>query len=258
MSASMNLEAAIDLVWESARRGHHHPAELRGTLSQVDAYRIQLGCLARHVAAGETHAGWKVGLTAKAMQEQQGVHEPVFGFLLASGARPSGVALPFGDLIRPGFENELCLTLGATLRGPGVTTGDAIEAIAAVAPALEIIERRGDFGGDLNLALADNAQQRAFVTGPASPLRHGSDLAAATVDVIVNGAHVERARGVEVLGTPAAAIAWLANKLAEFDRALEAGARVMSGSFTRQYEVGRGDRVEARFTPFGVAAAAFP
>ena len=50
----------------------------------------------------------------------------------------------------------------------------------------------------------------------------------------------------------------LANKLAEFDLALEAGMRVMSGSFTKQYRIKRGDQIESRFTPFGAVSVAFP
>ena len=253
----MSHQAAIDAFWEAARRGIYGPPEWKGRLSREQAYRVQLGMLERHVRAGDRHAGWKVGLTAKAMQAQQGVHEPVFGFLLASGERPSGTRLRHADLIRPGFENELCLTVGRTLRGPGITTEQAAAALSGMAPALEIIERRGDFAGDLNLALADNAQQKAFVTGAATPVPSGFDLAAVSVDVIVNGTHAERAMGSEVLGTPAASVAWLANKLAELDLALEAGMRVMSGSFTRQYELKAGDRIEARFTPIGAVLADF-
>jgi 2-keto-4-pentenoate hydratase len=250
----MNIEAAIETVWTGIERGLHHPPELTGRLSMDEAYRVQLAVLERFVRAGDRHAGWKVGLTAKAMQEQQRVHEPVFGFLLESGHRESGVAFAFDELIAPGFENELCITMGETLTGPGISIENARRAIAAVAPALEIIERRGDFTADLCLALADNAQQKAFVTGPSRPLGD-LDLATVTVDVAVNGAHRDRARGAEVLGTPLASIAWLANKLAGFGRSLEAGARVMSGSFTRQYAFGRGDRVESRFDPLGSVRA---
>jgi 2-keto-4-pentenoate hydratase len=221
-----------------------------------EAYLAQLELLARRERAGERQAGWKVGLTARAMQAQQGVYEPVFGFLLESGHRASGAVLDFASLIRPGFENELCITLGAPLAGPGVTLEQARAAVSHVAPALEIIEKRGDFGADLALSLADNAQQKAFVTGQAVPLG-ALDLAEVTLELLVNGAVRERARGAEVLGTPIASVAWLANKLAEFDRRLEAGARVMSGSFTRQYDLGRGDRVEARFDPLGRVSAEF-
>ena len=252
----MQVDKALEAIWAGMQQGQHHPAAWQGRLSMADGYRVQLGVLDRLVAAGERHAGWKVGLTAKAMQEQHRVFEPVLGFLLESGHRASGVAFRFDDLIGPGFENELCITMGHTLRGPGVTSESARAAIAEVAPALEIVERRGDLTGDLPLALADNAQQKAFVTGPARALG-ALDLASVTVDVRVNGAHQERAAGTAVLDTPVASIAWLANKLAELGRSLEAWVRVMSGSFTRQYPIARGDRVEAHFEPLGAVIATF-
>ena len=98
----------------------------------------------------------------------------------------------------------------------------------------------------------------------AESLRYGAavslgslDLAAATVDVMVNGIAQERASGAEVLGTPVASIAWLANTLAQFDRRLESGMQVMSGSFTKQYDINRGDVIEARFEPIGAVSARF-
>jgi 2-keto-4-pentenoate hydratase len=132
-------------------------------------------------------------------------------------------------------------------------------AVVAAAPALEIIERRGDAAADVPLSLADNCQQRAFVTGPpTTPLPETADLSAAAVEVYLNGRFMERATGVEVMGTPLASVAWLANRLAGFGRRLDAGMRVMSGSFTRQYAVDRaGEEVEARFAPFGPVAARF-
>lgn len=253
----MSIEHAIEAFWDCARRRTAPPADWMQRLSREEAYRVQLGVLARHTAAGERQAGWKVGLTSKAMQVQQKVHEPVLGFLLASGERPSGTRFQFSDLINPGFENELCLTVGRTLRGPGITTVQAQEALAAMAPALEIIEKRGDFAADLNVSLADNAQQRAYVTGAAVPVPPGFDLAKVTLELSVNGGAPDRASGAEVLGTPAASIAWLANKLAELGLALEAGMKVMSGSFTRQYPISRGDRIEATFTPLGPVRASF-
>src|SRR3546814_17279182 len=55
----------------------------------------------------------------------------------------------------------------------------------------------------LNLALADNAQQKAFVTGPVpSPLPPNSRLSEASVEVFVNGQPMERASGAAVMGDP--------------------------------------------------------
>jgi 2-keto-4-pentenoate hydratase len=53
------------------------------------------------------------------------------------------------------------------------------------------------------------------------------------------------------MGNPYASLAWLANKLAEFDRGLAAGQYVMSGSFTRQFPLVPGDVAETRFSGIG-------
>ena len=146
----------------------YYPDEWKGRLTLEVAYRVQLALLDRYLASGERQAGWKVGLTAPAIQRQVGIHEPVFGFLLESGAAASGVAFPFAGLIRPAVENELCLTIGRALEGPGLTLDTVRAAVSAVAPALEIVERRGDAAADVPLSMADNCQQRAFVVGPAA------------------------------------------------------------------------------------------
>ena len=250
------IEKLTDILWNSVCQGKHEPEELRGKLSVEQAYGVQLAILDRYLAAGEELAGWKVGLTAKAVQKQAGWHEPVFGFLLASGHRPGGVIFDFASLINPGFENELCLTMGKPLTGPDVTLEQARDAISHVAPALEIIERRNGSPLEMALAVADNNQQKAFVTGPDVPLAD-LDLGVATVDVNINNVHQETANGVAVHGTPIASVQWLANKLGHFGRKLEAGQRIMSGSFTRQYGINHEDSVESSFDPIGRVNAEF-
>jgi 2-keto-4-pentenoate hydratase len=258
-TAGVDPEAVAASLWQEMQAGRHMPEAWRGRLSIDDAYRAQLALLARYEAAGERHAGWKVGLNAAAMRAQQGVHEPCFGFLLASGRRPGGHAFRFDDLIAPGFENELCLRVGTRLAGPGVTLEAVARAVTHAAPALEIIEKRGAFAGDLPLSMADNAQQKAYVTGAEVALDAANgDLGRARVAVHVNGAMQEEASGAEVMGAGALlSVQWLADKLAQFGRAIEPGALIMSGSFTRQYPIARGDAVESRFAPFGTVTARF-
>ena len=259
----MDLNAVIDLVWDNAQRGIYYPESLHGKLTLDDAYRVNLAITRRRIERGERQAGWKVGVTAKAMQEQMGVHQPVFGVLFESGHRDSGLSLKFDDLIEPSVENELCITMGQTLRGPSVTIEQTRAAIASVAPALEIVERRGVFS-DLPLAMADNAQQKHYITAKESawqPVSRGwpkaMRLSESYVEVYLNGDRQEKASGVEVMGDPVASVTWLANKLAEFDLPLQAGMRVMSGSFTKQYRIKRGDAIESRFDPFGPVSVRF-
>ena len=253
----MDIEAVTESIWAHTMRRSYFPAEWKGRLTVEQAYRVQLGLLDRWVAKGERLAGWKVGLTAPVIQKQFGMHEPVMGFLLESGHRESEAAFRHGDLIEPGFENELCLTIGTRLEGPAVTRAQARVAITAVQPAFEIIEGRGDFRADLTLSLTDNCQQKAFVTGPPSPLPAGWEPASSTVEVLINGRRVDHGVGSEDTGHPLGAVAWLAKKLGEFGRRIEPGHRIMSGSFTKQYLLSRGDRIETRFTPFGAVRASF-
>jgi 2-keto-4-pentenoate hydratase len=67
----------------------------------------------------------------------------------------------------------------------------------------------------------------------------------------------DQASGAEVMGNPINSIVWLANKLAEFGRALEEGQRVISGSFTKQYALETPARVRSVFDPVGVVEASF-
>ena len=256
---AMTPEAIAAALWTEWHKGRHMPKEWMGKLSMDQAYRVQLALLDRFAAAGEPQAGWKVGLTAAAMRAQWNIHEPCFGFLLQSGHKPSGHDFRFPGIIAPGFENDLCLRIGTRLQGPNVTLDQAIAAVSHAAPALEIVEKRGPFSEDIALAMADNAQQYAFVTGPEIALTPANrDLSTSTVTVDINAHTIDQAAGAEVMGGGGfLSVQWLANKLAEFGRALEPGMLIMSGSFTKQYPIAQGDRIESRFTPFGPVTANF-
>lgn len=249
----MNTELVADALWAAMQEGRYMPPEWSGKLTMDEGYAVQLALLRRRIASGERQAGWKVGLTAKAMQAQQKMHEPCFGYLLESGRHASGRSYVFDELIAPGFENELCLTVGKDLRGPRVTLEQVAEAVTHAAPALEIVEVRGPFAGNLPLAMADNAQQKAFVVGAAVALTaENRNLADVMATVDVNDKRIDEAPGSAVLGGGGLlSVVWLANKLAEFDLTLEAGMLVMSGSFTRQYAATCGSRVKSSFGPFG-------
>lgn len=253
----MDIEYAADAIWAGIQRKQHLPADWRGKLSLAQAYAVQLAILRRTLALGDVQAGWKVGLTSPAMRAQQGVTEPCFGFLLRSGHLRSGARLALDDLIAPGIESELCLTIGERLQGPRVTFDQARRAIAFVEPALEVAEVRGDFSADIPLSMADNAQQKAFVTGVATPHDSRAPLARAEVIVTFNNQQRAHATGEEVMGSPVHSVVWLANKLGEYGLALEPGMRVMSGSFTRQFAVARSDTVVSAFRPFGEVQAIF-
>src|SRR5262245_58592855 len=80
--------------------------ETRPGLTQAEAYAIQDAWLRRKLDEGGRLVGRKVGLTSRAMQQQLGVDEPDFGFLLESMLVPSGATLVRADLLQPRVEPE--------------------------------------------------------------------------------------------------------------------------------------------------------
>src|SRR6188768_1107142 len=127
-------QAAIGDFWNARSRGEYFPVQWFDRLTLDEAYRIQLGMVARRLAAGERQVGWKVGLTAPAIQQQFGFHEPVFGCILDS--KSSGHVFRRDELIHPGFESELCLRVSQTLSGE-IDVPTARRAIDLVHPSLE-------------------------------------------------------------------------------------------------------------------------
>jgi 2-keto-4-pentenoate hydratase len=245
---AFDLTQAIDDFWIARTRGEFFPQDYRDRLTLDDAYRIQLALIERRLAAGERHIGWKVGLTAKPIQEQFGFFEPVFGCILET--KPSGHDFGARELINPGFETELCIHLADRLEGE-VSAQQVRDAIDVIHPSFEIIETRGDFVSQIALALADNAQQRSVILG--EPVRLAPDMALDEVEVRVelNGQEVARGLGSAVLGNPLNSIAWLAGKLGQYGQRLRAGDVVMTGSFVRQFPLSPGDLAVAGFSGIG-------
>jgi 2-keto-4-pentenoate hydratase len=254
----IDIDGAIDDFFQARLDRIYFPPAWYDRLSLEDAYRVQLGVLRRLVDNGATHIGWKVGLTAEAIQRQFRVAEPVFGFLLGDGVHASPAHLRLDALIRPGIENEICATMGDALRGPGVDETGARGSVRSVGAAMELIETRGPFTEQLAVAIGENVQQKGVILAAATrPLVADFDLARVEVELRRGGESVERATGEAVLGNPLRSIVWLANKLAEYDLALESGQLVMTGSLTRQYLAHAGDVFEATWWPFGSVTAEF-
>ncbi len=245
---------AIDRFWEARRSGNYFPADWRDRLDFDQAYRIQLGVVARRVGAGERQVGWKVAQTSEETRRQFGFHEPIFGCLMEEGLRRSGHTYRQDELIRPGCEPEICVKLAGPLSGE-VDAATARRAIDALYPAFEIIEVRGDIAGQKALAIADNVAQKGVVFGEPVPFGDAPDLATMECRVLVNSGEAARGRGEAVLGDPVNAVVWLAAKLAGFGLSLRAGDLVMTGSITRMLPLSPGDRARAEFAGIGAVEA---
>ncbi|HWH28304.1 MAG TPA: 2-keto-4-pentenoate hydratase [Mycobacteriales bacterium] len=224
----------------------------------VDAYEIQLRNIRRRLDAGATVYGHKVGLSSKAMQEMMGVDEPDYGHLLSDMVLREGVPVPVDRYLLPRVEVEVGFVLGDDLPGEGCTVDDVLRCTEAVVPSIELIDSRiADWKIGLADTIADNASSAGVVLGQARRKPDELDVTAIDAVLQINGEQVAAGRSDAVLGNPAIAVAWLADKVAGFGVRLQRGHVVLPGSCTRAYDVQAGDRVTATFDGLGSVSVTF-
>jgi 2-keto-4-pentenoate hydratase len=221
-------------------------------ISVEEAYRIQLLIIEMKKSRGQVVVGKKIGLTSLAMQNMLGVKEPDYGHLLDGMVVMEAEKILTTDLIKPRIEAELAFVLKEDLQGPGVTLTEVIRCSEGVIPSLEIIDSRiVDWKIKLPDTVADNASSaRIILGGTITPIK---TLDLRTVGMVLekNGEVAATAAGAAVLGHPAQAVAWLANKLAVYGIGLRKGEVILSGSLTAATPVTAGDFIRADFGPLG-------
>ena len=227
-------------------------------LSIEDAYGIQLAIVEQRLSEGRKVVGKKIGLSGKAMQELLGVNEPDYGHLFDDMIVPAGQPVAFDSLLQPRCEAEIAFILGDDLTGPGVTVADVLAATDGVMPALEIVDSRvRDWKIKLEDTVADNGSSARIVLGGAITPVIELDLRLIGMLFSHNGRMAGTGTGAEALGHPAASVAWLANKLAEFDITLQAGEIILSGSLAGAPFAAKGDVFVAEFDRLGTVSVGF-
>ena len=252
-------DLALDL-WE-AERAVRPIAPLSDRFPDLvlsDAYAIQTRNVERRIAAGGVVRGRKVGLTSRPMQQLLGVSEPDFGVLFDDMFVEDGDEVPYDALLQPRVEAEMAFIMARDLVGPGVTTTNALAAIAGVAPAIEIVDSRVvDWRIRLVDTVADNASSgRLVLGGNLSPVM-GLDLRLIGMVISRNGAQIDTGAGAAALGNPARCVAWLANTLSAFGAALHKDDIVLPGALHRMVPVRPHDVFHAEFGRLGAVTVRF-
>ncbi len=260
------IQNAARRLHESERSGtqlRHFSLEFSG-MTIEDAYQIQRAWVALKIAEGRKLKGHKIGLTSKAMQYSSQIDEPDYGALLDDMFLQDGADIPMSRFILPRVEVELGFVLGKRLQGPGCTIFDVLDATDYVIPALEIIDARIEqFDRETKAprkvfdTISDNAANAAVIMGgrPVKPM--DIDLRWVSAICYRNGVIEESGVAAAVLNHPANGVAWLANKLAPYGEALEAGEFILGGSFTRPVAARSGDTFQVDYGPLGAIACRF-
>ena len=223
-----------------------------------DAYRIQERFIARRLAAGETIVGKKIGATSKPVQDFLGVYQPDFGMLTSGMVFADGDTLDLGQMIQPKAEAELAFVLKHDLKGPGITAMDVIRATDYVVPCFEVVDSRiRDWQIKIQDTVADNASCGVFVLGTTRGDPRRLDITLAGMVLEKNGEVFSTGVGAAVQGSPANAVAWLANTLGELGIPFKAGEVILSGSQSALVPVAEGDELVCRVGGLGSCRVKF-
>ena len=246
------LEAA-----EKSRQQIGHFSREQPGMTIEDGYQVQRAWIAGKLAGGRTLIGHKIGLTSRAMQRSSNIDEPDYGALLDDMLFANNGEIPIARFIEPRVEVELAFVLKHRLAGPDCTISDVMDATDHIVPAIEIIDARirridAESGATRKVfdTISDNAASAGLVVG-GQPIPGTVDLRWVSALIHRNGVIEDSGVAAAVLGHPALGVAWLANKLSQWDEALQPGEIVLCGSFTAPVFAAPGDNFHVDFGPHG-------
>lgn len=223
-----------------------------------DAYAIQSRMVECRIKTGETIVGKKIGVTSKPVQDFLGVFQPDFGQLTSGMVYQEGDVIPLDGLIQPKAEAEVAFVLKHDLKGPGLTAADVIRATDYVVPCFEIVDSRiQNWKIKIQDTVADNASCGVYVLGKSKGDPRQIDLALAGMVLEKNGELLSTACGAAVQGSPANAVAWLANTLGALGIPFKAGEVILSGSQSVLVEVKDGDELVSTVAGMGSCRVRF-
>lgn len=221
-------------------------------LTLAEAYEVQRAGVARRLARGERRIGVKMGFTSRAKMEQMGLSDLVWGRLTDGMIVEDGGRVARARFVHPRVEPEVAFLLGRDLAGQ-VTLPQALAAVAAVAPALEIIDSRyRDFRFSLPDVVADNTSASAFVVGPwHAP---GGALDNLGLVLAIDGRPRAYGSSAAILGEPLRALVAAARLAGAAGEVIRAGDLVLAGGATAALALEAGMHVQLELQRLGRAS----
>ena len=218
-------------------------------ISLADAYEVQKLSINERLARGEKLVGYKMGFTSHAKMKQMGVDDLIWGRLTDAMVIEQGQTIDLNNYVHPRAEPEVAFKLKAPLAGK-VTKEEALAAVEAIAPAIEVIDSRyQNFKFSLADVIADNCSSTGFVIG--QWFAPETDIAALDMQLKVNGETRAQGLSSEILDHPLNSLVEAARCVAEYGETLEAGQIVLAGAATAAIALERGQAVEAQVEGLG-------
>lgn len=256
MGGNDKKQKMFEALWEAVNTAQpiNMSTSNLGELSVEEAYEVQAMVVKRRIQRGERVVGWKVGATSQGIQELlRGVTDgPIFGCMTTRSIHTNGSGIAASKFCAPAFEGEIAFIMERPLKGPGITIADVARATYGVVASVELVDSRIKVnGGDFKNIIADNSGHAGIILGPTVRPVTDLDLRLEGVMITKNGRLLGSACGCEALGNPMNVVAWLANKLAQFDRQIAEGEIITTGSLGQVIPVEAGDVIDVSYTNLG-------
>jgi 2-oxo-3-hexenedioate decarboxylase len=239
-----------ELLDDAARLGNEVPQfDTENKLSLEDAYAIQKASIERRLSRGERRAGVKMGFTSRAKMIQMGLSDVIWGRLTDAMQVEEGASIELKRYVHPRAEPELAFLLKRPLAGD-ITGPQALAAVEAIAPAIEIIDSRyKNFKFTLPEVIADNASSSGFVIGSWHDPR--TDFSNLGLTLSMNGKTVQVGSTAALLGNPLRSLVAAARVAAQAGEPLQAGWIIMAGGATPAEWIEPGQYVSVQIEGLG-------
>jgi len=224
----------------------------------ADAYRMQNAAVERW---DDKVVGWKVGATAKQVQERFGISMPIYGPIFEKTVVQSPAVLlaqGFHHLI---VESEFAFRFGENLpaRSAPYSRSEIVAAVDVLAPAFEIVSPRFKMTvpGKILQAVADFGNNGGAVLGPFFDQWRELDLPSHAVKLFAGGTLRQEGKGAATLGDPVIVLEWFVNTFRAQGSSIARGAFVLTGTMTGLHTAEIGQQVTADFGNLGKVEITF-
>jgi 2-oxo-3-hexenedioate decarboxylase len=225
------------------------------------AYAVADTVLKARIARGEKVVGWKIGFTNRNIWDEYSVHAPIWGAMYDTTVReihgPAECVL--SGLAEPRIEPEIALRI-ARRPEAGMDEWDLMGCIDAVGHGFEVVQsvypgwrfRAAD-------TVAALALHGRYVHGPLVPVNDADEwlkrLSDFRVTLLRNAEEIDEGEAGDVLGGPLSALRHMIDGMAAMplSRGIEAGDLVTTGTVTRAFPVGPGERWSTRLSGLPLA-----
>jgi len=263
VTSSSEIAAAVERL-SNAQETRIPCAAVRDLIGTEDldaAYAVQQGLVQARIAGGARVVGRKIGATSEAVQNQLGVDQPDFGYLLDDMDVSTDRPISMHTLVQPRVEAEVAFILAkdiAPATEEEITLALVRDAVQSALPALEIVDSRIE-NWDITFSdtVADNASSGLFVVGRDAASLADVEPRDVVMELRINGEVRSSGTGAACLGDPLEALRWLAVQAWRYGDPLRAGHLILSGALGPFVPFASGDQVDASISGFGTLSVVF-